>query len=800
MNNFRDSHPDAMPAPVDPNATGPVFEIDLIGMLRRRFKHIFLGTLLGLAAALAYHFSTTPLYESSMTILVGQRSSEMTTRGTSNDGYASGASIQEDILATHIDILKSEKILEDAIVRGKLLDKVPAMANSQRAGGRPVSFLKLNLEVKRGGQTTTNKDANVITAKFTSEDPEHSAVILEAIYASYQAFVKKFSRGQTDEATELIVGEQRKLETELVEAEADYQAFVSSMPVFVESGQVKEVHRDRLDRLETELNRVRTLIAETIAREGVVKTYLQDKTLEEVSDLERLALLSEKEVQRLKFFLDISRGGAGRSDEFAASMPYRSQTASVEVAKKLELYQRQRQLAEEYGPNHPSVLAVMQELAVIEDFLSENSPSKVEDEEIKTMSATEMLSAYQQLLRNDLQDYQRREKVLIAQAESEMTLAKQVEADFMKGNSLKDRFDRAKLRYNEVFSRLQELKLTGDYAGFSTELLADPQPARWPAWPKLPLSLAVGLLLGGLMGLTTGVVAEFADSTFRDAKDLEKSTGATVLTHVGRFDLDKLHKAAKPDSNMAPQLCAYHAPRSVEAEVYRNARTSLLLAAKRTQQKVFMMTSPAPGDGKSTTVSNLAISLAQAGKKVLLIDADLRRPMVYNVFGTGDHVGLADCVLQDIPLADAVQESEQDNLDLLTHGTRTSAPSELFESFEFSKLLEEARKQYDVVFIDAPPVLAVTDPTIVATMVDSTLMTVQVIKNNRKLVERAVDILRDAGVQVAGVVVNQSDSGTTGYGYSHEKYGYGYGYEGMYYDEYSAPDVVSQPVRRKQVV
>jgi polysaccharide biosynthesis transport protein len=788
-----------MPTPDDSTANGPVFEIDLIGMLRRRAKHIVLGTIVGVIAALGYNYSATPLYESSVSILVGQRSSEMTMRGTNNDSYASGASIQDDILATHIDILNSDKILEDAIVRGDLLNRIPSIARAKRNGERPVILLYKNLKVSRGG-STARKDANVISATYSGEDPEEAAIVIGAIFESYQAFVKKFSRGQTDEAAELITSEQSKLEKEVVEAEKEYHKFVSETPVFVEDGQVKEMHRERLAFLEAELNTLRTSIAETKAREGMVVSYMKDKSLEEVSDLERLALLSEKEVQRLKFFLDITRGKNEKSDAFAASMPVRNQISEVEVSKKLELYQKQRQLAEEYGPNHPSVLNVMQELAVIEDFLEENEPEVVLEDEFKTLTASEMLEAYQQLLQNDLQDFERREKVLLEQSAEEMKLAKAVESEFMKGSALKDRLERAKSRYNEVFARLQELNLTGDYAGFSTELLAEPVAPTEASWPKLPLSLAVGLLLGGLLGLSTGVIAEFADSTFRDAKDLEKSVGAIVLTHVGRFDLAKLRQATNPNSKLAPQLVAFHAPRSVESEVYRNARTSLLLASKRNKDKVFMMTSPAPGDGKSTTVANLAISLAQAGKKVLLVDSDLRRPMVCNLFGMSEHAGVADIVLYDHPLADAIQESEQENLHLLTHGTRTSAPSELFESFEFSKLLEDARRRYDIIFIDAPPVLAVTDPTIVATLSDSTLMTVQVTKNNRKPVERAAEILRAAGVQVSGIIVNQSDSKTTGYGYSHEKYGYGYGYEGMYYDNYSAPDAPESGKRQKPAI
>ncbi|MFK8115191.1 MAG: polysaccharide biosynthesis tyrosine autokinase [Rubripirellula sp.] len=778
-----------MNLPQNDTVSTPIFELDLLGLFRRRFKHIVLGLFLGLIGALAYFYVTTPLYESRMEILVGQRSSEMTTRGTSNDAYGNGASVQDDVLATHIDILTSDRILEDAVIQGDLIAKIDRLGVAEQNGARVVSILKNNLEVKRGGHGSV-KEANVISAIYIDEDADDAALILHAIYDAYKLYVKKHSQNDSEEAANLIKDAQVLQEAELGKADLAYRDFISSVPIFVEGNQIREMHRDRLARLESELNTVRGEIATTVAREEVIAAFMENKELEDVTDIEQLALLSEKEVQRLKFFMEVSRGESGRSQEFAASMPYRSQTASAQFNRLLDLYQRQRQLAEEFGPGHPSVQSVMQEIEVIEEFIAANSPKEIEDKEEKLMTAPEMLAAYRKMLKNDLAELTRRETVLRLTAAEELKLAKKVEADFMKGNSLKAKLDRAQQRYDEVFRRLQELDLAGNYAGFSTDLLAKPIPALAQSWPKLPLSMAVGLLLGGLLGLSTGVIAEFADSTFRDAKDLEAAVGSTILTHVGTFDMPKLREMVDPDSTLAPQLCTYHAPRSQEAEVYRTARTSLLLASKRQNRKAIMVTSPAPGDGKSTTISNLAISLAQAGKKVLLVDADLRRPMIQNLFGTDDHVGVADVVIGDMLLKDAVQSCDQENLTLLTHGTRTSAPSELFETFEFSQMLEQARRDYDIIFLDAPPVLAVTDPAIIASLADATLLTVQVTKNGRRPVERAVEILNDVGVELTGVIVNNSDLKVKGYGYSHDKYGYGYGYgSGEYYDEYMAADV-----------
>ncbi len=764
---------------------GPTIDLDVVGILRRRLKHIIFGICLGAVMGLAYYYCTTPMYESELEILVGQRSSEMTSRGTADDSYASGATIQEDILATHLDILTSKRVLASAIEEGNL-SELYSFRKAADNSISPVQHILNRLEVGRGGDGPV-ADANVLTARYSDQRPDDAKKVLDAIYAAYENYVKGQWSNHSKEAADLIQKAQLTHEKELATADKEYRLFMQSVPVLVEGDQMRDVHHDRLKALETELGDVRSQIADALSRTDVIENYMVDLTRTKTTDLDRLALLSQNEVQRLKLFMEMTRGDF-HDQEFVAQQPIRNEAAKAQYNRLLDLYQKQRKLSEDYGPNHPTVLATMQEIEVTREFISRHAPEKDYDEVPSKMSPTEMLQAYRSLLRNDLAALQIREKSLLKSANEELKLAKASEADFMKAKALEAKKTRALARYEEVVERLNEINLATNFAGFSTDLLAVPEAANDACWPKLPLALAVGLLLGGMLGLAIALTAELADSTFRDAKDLEVVTGAPILTHVAPFDLRKLRNEADPESKIVPQVCSFHGPRSQESEVYRTARTSLLLSCKKLDQSLIMISSPAPGDGKSTTIANIAVSLAQTGKRVLLIDADLRRPMVYNLFGAEARPGLSDVIDERIKLEEGVQQTEQDDLFVMTHGTRTGAPSEMLESHQFTQVLDDARQKFDIVLIDAPPLLAVTDPAVIATQVDAVILTVKVQKNGRRPVQRACEMLRDVNITPSGIIVNNSDDRAKGYGYSHDYTSSSYGYVGKYYDDYSAPN------------
>ena len=779
----------ASPTEDSPTAVADKIEIDVAVMIRRRWAHIVLGLTIGVVLSAIYYFTTTPVYDSHIEILVGQRSSEVTNSGTITGASASGDAIQEDQLATHMRLFVSRKLISTAIKEGNL-QELASLREAISNGTNPIDYVLANIEVERGGEGSA-RDAMVLRATFRDPNPDDAAIVLAAIYESYRSYVEAHGQNSTAQAVKLIEDARETHERELAAADQEYREFVSSVPVLVDGEKVQDIHKDRLTNLEAELNGVRNMLAESTSRLAVVeKSYYDRRNSKSNSEIDHLALLSHNEVARLKLFLDVTRGES-QSEEFQAEQPVRVEVAKLQYNRLLELMQKENSLSDAFGPGHPMVEAVRQEAEIARQFIAANAP-RLAKEPSKKLDPAEMLKTYTMLLRNDIAELEKREEMLVAESAKELRLAKQVEADFMKGSSLKAKLKRAQARYDQVILRLQELRLARSYAGFSTDLLADPEPAKSAAWPNLPIIGALGCCLGLIMGLTLAVGAELVDSTFSDVKELERTIGAPAIAHVPRFDTTELLELAKRDSGLDPSLVTFHTPRSVESEVYRVARTSLLVANRKQSLQTMMMTSPQPGDGKSTTISNLAISFAGTRKRVLLIDADMRRPVISKLFGIDDHLGLADVLLGETSLEKATVASEVPGLDIMPNGLPTSVPAELLESHQMVKMLHDARRLYDLVLIDAPPLLAVADPAIIAPLVDSVILTVRITKNGRSPVEHAKRILKDIDVTPAAVIVNGVDSEAKSY------YGYGtysndpYGYIGHYHSQYGARDTSSE--------
>ena len=215
-------------------------------------------------------------------------------------------------------------------------------------------------------------------------------------------------------------------------------------------------------------------------------------------------------------------------------------------------------------------------------------------------------------------------------------------------------------------------------------------------------------------------------------------------------------KKADPEVvHLNERLVTHLRPKSPVSEAYRSLRTNLMFSAADQPRRTVLMTSSGPREGKSTTVSNLAITFSQMGTKTLLVDADLRRPMLYKLFSLNKEPGLTHVLIGKVSLKDAVQHSTGlPNLDFLMCGTLPPNPAELLGSEKMQALLNQTKKSYDMVLIDCPPVIAVTDPTLLSNQVDGVLLVVKSGEVQRQALDMAVKQLRRVNAPVVGVVMN----------------------------------------------
>jgi capsular exopolysaccharide synthesis family protein len=208
------------------------------------------------------------------------------------------------------------------------------------------------------------------------------------------------------------------------------------------------------------------------------------------------------------------------------------------------------------------------------------------------------------------------------------------------------------------------------------------------------------------------------------------------------------------------QLIVEKKPKSPVSEQFRTVRTNIMYSNIDTEIKTVLVTSATPGAGKSTTAANLAVAYAQSGKKTLLMDADLRRPTTHYTFEVTNQRGLSTVIVNDVPVENIVRETEIENLDIVSSGPIPPNPSELLSSNKMTHLLKTFSMHYDMVIIDSPPLLAVTDAQVLSKITDGTVLVTNVAENNRDKLREAKDLLNKADANILGVVMNNKKMNT----------------------------------------
>jgi receptor protein-tyrosine kinase len=283
-----------------------------------------------------------------------------------------------------------------------------------------------------------------------------------------------------------------------------------------------------------------------------------------------------------------------------------------------------------------------------------------------------------------------------------------------------------------------------------------------PVSPSLPLNLALSIAAGLLAAAGLTLLFEYLDQSVKGDDDLSENVGLLPIAHIPYRASSKARRG---------ELVAL-AEDSPAAEAYKTLRTNLLFSAIDKEVKTIVVTSPAPGEGKSRTAANLAVAFAEAGFRTVLIDADFRRPSQHRIFGRIRNLGLSNLILQDLPDAQLNAPVERlPNLWLITSGPTPPNPSELLGSGRFKQLLGGLRQSFSYVIIDTPPVNAVSDPIILAADADGTLVVVEQGRTTYPSARQTRHALDRVGARVLGAVVNKVRASESSSYY----YQYGYG-------------------------
>lgn len=316
-------------------------------------------------------------------------------------------------------------------------------------------------------------------------------------------------------------------------------------------------------------------------------------------------------------------------------------------------------------------------------------------------------------------------------------------------------------------AQLSQLELAGRLTQTGgAQLVSDAIAPGVPFQPTPRRNAVLALVLGLVLGAGAALLREYLDESIKSKEDVERATDG--LTVVGMIPLLGGWRDAS-----RPQLVSLADPSSPAAESYRTLRTSVQFLSLDHPLKVLQITSATASEGKTTTLANLAVTFASTGLRVVAVCCDLRRPRLHEYFDLESRVGFTSVLLGEVGLGEALQAVPgQPNLSVLASGPPPPNPAELLSSTRVKGLFADLRASADLILIDSPPILPVTDGQILAGLADATLVVATANKTGRKDLHRAIELLRQVNAPLAGAVLNSVDASNS-YGYSH---GYGYGY------------------------
>jgi capsular exopolysaccharide synthesis family protein len=312
--------------------------------------------------------------------------------------------------------------------------------------------------------------------------------------------------------------------------------------------------------------------------------------------------------------------------------------------------------------------------------------------------------------------------------------------------------------------RLDQVQADASLRSGGAQLVTPAVASNIPVEPTPRRDAVLGGMVGLVLGLAIAFLFEHMDDTVKGKEDFDKATpGFPVLGMIPNVASWKRRDDAIVVSTMDPT--------SPAAEAYRTLRTSISFLGVDRPMRTLQVTSASAGDGKSTTLANLAVALARAGVKVIVVGCDLRRPRIHEFFGLSNEVGFTSVLVGDVPLSRAIQVvPDESNLRLLASGPLPPNPSELLSSQRTYEVLVALQAEADIVLLDCPPVLPVTDAAVLSSRVDATLLVASARKTTKRHLSRAVELLRQVGAPLVGAVLNNISQGEQYGGYSYAVY------------------------------
>jgi len=720
------------PAPLDVVSTIARF----LRIARQRKETIIVVVCVHMLIGLAYFVLATRQYESTAKLLIiQQRQDHLSTVGDHDSS--------DNTMATHRELLTSPIVIQQAIERLAPPHRIDLV-------GKPPNEWVREIGKRLSAQIT--RKTNIIDVAYRSEHPEAAAAVVRAVIDSYLYFVEEKHKGTAGETLHVLMEKGQELGAKLEQKQSELQQFGQQV------GHLATGSDDKV--VEPLIQRALWLNDALLKAQGrrlELQTSLVSvkQAVERGEDINQHLLGVEETVGRQMM---LSSLGISAPDLEVLGEQQKSLMKATSELDSLSAY---------YGPNHPRIAELQRLIASTEQYLNEYHGSLAR--RVGGSRGDQFGPLVVNMLEQAMRQAQQREQQLRESFEEARQQAAHHSGMLVHHRMLEREVTRLESQYDVLFDKIATLDMRQLQAPIQATVVREPAPETLPVSPRLRFLAVLCLGSGTLLGCSIVYVQDILDDRFGSPEELSEQLGVPILAMVKKL-------SSLPGEGLAT-IHTNALPSAVETEAFRTLRTTLSLTGDVCDR--ILISSSEPGDGKTTISANLAVAFAQAGKRTLVIDADLRRPGFTALMGLKGQPGVADILSSDLPPGESakkfIQPTEVAGLDVLPVGLRRPNPAELLSGTAFIELLAWADSQYDRIIVDCPPVLAVSDAQVVGQLVDGAILVVRPESNHRRLVVRAVDSFRATGCRVLGVVANGLSHDAAGYGY-----GYGYGYTDGY--------------------
>jgi len=711
-----------------------------------RRKWLILFCFLSLAgAAAAFSFLVTPVYQACTTIMIEEE-------GGMEDYIFTISTMMkpETKIRNQVEIIKSRTLAEAVVEEVLNSPNRKVFLNMVKTDTYPtkdqmVRTIRENLSVH------PIRDTDIIQVKMNAPDPQLAAFLANTVASEYHKKSLQISRGEISEVREFLQNQLRIVQDSLLMSEEALKNYMQSEEVSALPDETKELVK-QLAEFESLLNETKIELEANQKRLAYMKRQLDERKSQL---LDEITQISTPVIQKL-----------------------RSEIAELEAL-------RAEYVSQGVEENHPKMQQIVNRIKETKNKLIAETKQLVS----RNLTLKDPLGYSQELLGNIL-SLEIEIQALSAKANGLQRIVNRYSAKMnqLPEKSLKlARLERSTKVGENIFLMLKEkyeearIKEAGQIG--NVRIIDRAVPPEFPIKPRKKLNVILGAFLGLLLGGGMALLLESLDTSLKRIEDVE-AMGIPVLGHIPKIRETDKHRSHRKSVDglvngearkVASHLLTHFAPKSPVSEAYRSLRTNIQFSNLDNPPHTILITSPGPGEGKSTTVANLAITFSQMGTRTLLLDADFRRPILHSIFGREKEPGITNYLAGKTSLEEIIKNTPLPNLDLITCGVIPPNPSELLASKKMKEFVQHLKEKYQMILFDSPPVIAVTDAVVLSLLLDGVLLVACAGQTSQQGVERARSLLENVNAKIMGAVLNKieakSSYGSYYYYYYYHYYG-----------------------------